>query len=514
MTDNIRSNTSNNKLKSTKTNNNIVSIKLEFNQEHVLIHKENNTYKITNIKQWIFLTKFKKAYLIINYPYGTIETLIEQKFVYNQDYELLNDLDFNYRFIFPLGNDITTKNIYLYNVSPFTGTLNGNNYIIKNINIIDCENNGLFGVVRSGTIKNLTLQNVVIKNGIINGSLIGKASHVELLNIKIIGNILISGINSAGFIGMLEGNCKNIHLCIDGQIEGENISIVTTNYYGTIENMSIISKLKNNLSCFDIINGKLANSNFISFTSVSNPFYNSSQYHQIHNVYYFQLNNEKLPELQQLNNSYYRNLSDIIFSNMSSLNWYKINDNYYLKHIINYSNDNIELDNQIQFYDIKSGKTNIDNTNDYFNYSSESKSDTDTNIIETFNKEEILLKCKKMENIYNKELECNRRLSEINYNNENIKISHIINQMENNLIIDLDHESLEEEINSINYQDYMCDDIDDVSITDSNDYNNETKNYDYMSQKNNKNLKLLESDQETINKARQMILSELNKLTL
>ncbi len=495
MADNIRSNTINNELKSDKTNSNRISIKLEFNQEYVLIHKENNTYQITTIKQWIFLTKFKKAYLIINYPYGSIETLIEQKFVYNQDYELLNDLDFNYRFIFPLGNDITTKNIYLYNVSPFTGSLNGNNYTIKNINIINCENNGLFGVVRTGSIKNLILENVVINNGICNGSLIGKASHVELLNIKIIGNISISGINCSAFIGMLEGNCKNIHLCVDGQIEGENISVVTTNFYGIIENMSIISNIKNNISCFDVINGKLSNSNFISFTTITKPFYNKSQYHQIHNVYYFQLNDEKLPEMQQLNNSYYRNLTDVIYSNINPIGWYKNNDNYYLKNIINYTNENLELElnDNILFYDIKSNKSNVDNNNDYIRYPLST---------ETYNKDEILLKCKKMENIYNKESECCRRLSEININNDQIKINHIINQFQNNSISDLDQDSLKEEINSINYQE--------------NDHNSDSFYSDDEIEDNiNDNYKnRFESDNDIINKATQMILNDLNKLNL
>jgi hypothetical protein len=122
-------------------------IKLEYNQESILIQKHNNIYQINCIKQWIFLTKFKKAYLIIKHPYGFVETVIDKKFVYNQDYELVCDLDFNYRYIYPLGNFFENKDYYLIDIVPFTGTLNGNNFTIKNINIINCKYNGLFGVI-------------------------------------------------------------------------------------------------------------------------------------------------------------------------------------------------------------------------------------------------------------------------------------------------------------------------------------------------------------------------------
>jgi hypothetical protein len=43
-------------------------LKLEFNGDTVFINKTNNVYLINNIKQWIYLTKFYKAYLIITHP--------------------------------------------------------------------------------------------------------------------------------------------------------------------------------------------------------------------------------------------------------------------------------------------------------------------------------------------------------------------------------------------------------------------------------------------------------------
>ena len=87
-------------------------IKLEYNKESIIIYKKNY-YQINSVKQWVFLTKFIKAYLITKHPYGIIETIIDRKFVYNQDYELECDIDFNYRYIYPLGNFPENINFYL-----------------------------------------------------------------------------------------------------------------------------------------------------------------------------------------------------------------------------------------------------------------------------------------------------------------------------------------------------------------------------------------------------------------
>ena len=91
-------------------------IKLEYNNEFIIINKNENFYMIENVKQWIFLTKFDKSYLLTYFPGGEIETSVDKKFIYRQDYILINDLNFKYRYILPLGN-FTDDNI------PFTGTL-------------------------------------------------------------------------------------------------------------------------------------------------------------------------------------------------------------------------------------------------------------------------------------------------------------------------------------------------------------------------------------------------------
>ena len=205
------------------------SIKLEYNTEHVIISKINNKFQINTIKQWIFLTKFNRAFVLIEYPNGYVQVSIDHKFIYCQDYELTTDLDFNYRYIFPFGTSIKKVPSYPNNTLPFTGTLNGNNHTIRNINIIDCGNNGLFGFVNGGTISNLTLSNVIISEGTYSGSLIGRAYNADLLNIKIIGNLLLGGENAGCLAGYYEGNIKNVSICVDGEITATNKSLLA--YY-------------------------------------------------------------------------------------------------------------------------------------------------------------------------------------------------------------------------------------------------------------------------------------------
>ena len=74
----------------------MVYIKLEYNDDYVIINKVNNMFNITTTKEWNFLTQFTNACLIITYPDGNIILPIDKKFINNQDYRLTNDLDFNF----------------------------------------------------------------------------------------------------------------------------------------------------------------------------------------------------------------------------------------------------------------------------------------------------------------------------------------------------------------------------------------------------------------------------------
>ena len=88
-------------------------LKLEYNNEYVLLPKNNNAYIIKTIKDWIMLTNFSSSFLITQFPHGKIKTIVDKKFVYNQNYELDADLDFNYKYILPLCCDNNNSNIYI-----------------------------------------------------------------------------------------------------------------------------------------------------------------------------------------------------------------------------------------------------------------------------------------------------------------------------------------------------------------------------------------------------------------
>ena len=389
-------------------------LKLEYNNEFITIDKNNNFYVIENVKQWIFLTKFEKSYLITSFPKGEIETTVDRKFIYRQDYILINDLNFKYRYILPLGN-FTNNNV------PFTGTFDGNNHIIKNLNIINSENNGLFGITRLAIIKNLKLMNIYIENGNFCSPLIGRGFNTEISNIQILGSILINGLNCSCFCSNYEGNGNNILICCEGELNGDNTTLFSNNFYGNIENVNIISNIKCNTGFFDTVNGRIKNSNLISFYTINNPFYNTTKYHQITNCYYFQLNNEKLPEMQELYNCYYKNLDEIIYSNGNENEIH-----IHLKNIINYSDNN--LDNDYLFYNYKN---NFHNLNDltFININNKFISQLK---IKNFNKNNILSKCSNYKEIYEKEKLINEKIIEININNNKIKINNILSTLYKN----------------------------------------------------------------------------------
>lgn len=406
-------------------------IKLAFYNDFVILNKntELKCFQISSVKEWIYLTKFTEAYLITSYPQGEIETIVDRKFILNQDFELLNDLDFQYQYILPLGNLQYKQDSYPVNdIIPFTGSLNGNHNYIKNINLIDCDNNGLFGVIKSGSIKNLFIQNIVISEGIYNGCLFGKGYDTEICNVSIFGNLILKGTYCSGIGPIFEGSGKDIRICADGYIKSNYKSLISYNFFGQLENVNIISNISEDINCFNTINGSFKNSNIISFHTLKKPFYSDTKYHQIFNCYYFQLNNEALYPLQNIQQSYYRNLNQVTYTQdiLNLLYWTKIGDFYYLKDVFNYSNENLFDSNNIQYYDLKN---NISNSKHI--YINENKLFINKNIC-SFNYDELMEKCKKMEYILYKEKEKNRKYNEFKIRNNKIKIKNILSIFENN----------------------------------------------------------------------------------
>jgi hypothetical protein len=294
-------------------------IRLILNEESVIIkkNKDNSKYELATVKQWIFLTIFNKAQLITKIPNDVIETTVDKKFVYNQDYILMDDIDFNFRYIYPLGNMVDTS-YYPYQSIPFTGSIDGNNYSIKNINITNCMYNGLIGVGICCKIKNLTIENIIINEGTYNGGLFGKAFNVMIDCIKIIGNIMLTGSNCACLASIMEGECKNLHICIDGMITGDQSSaLLINNFNGMLEYCTIISNIEIICGYFNTVNGKIKNSNIISFHYIEKPFYDTTKYHIINKCHYLQLNSNDLPPMQRLISCFYKNFNTTIYSDPS-----------------------------------------------------------------------------------------------------------------------------------------------------------------------------------------------------
>ncbi len=445
----------------------MISLKLEYNKEFVVLSKsKSNAYSISDAKDWIYLTKFSTARLITKHPRGQLETIVDRKFVYNQDFELVSNIDFKFNYILPLGNILNNssdRDSYPNGTTQFTGNFNGNGFTMSNLNLIDSDNNGLFGSVSSSKISNLTISNVVIPNGVDNGVLAGKATNVQIENVSILGNLLISGKNSSCFIGSFEGSAKNIKICVDGIINAKiKKSIVSNIFYGSVENSTIVANLSTPVSCFSIINGRFKNSCFVSFKSVELPFYEVSKYHQIFNTYYFQLNNDELKPPQQVINSYCRNLNQIIYSSSvedleNSKAWIKIGENFYLPNIFNYSSD-IDETSSIDFYDVKSNKSNGMN---YINISGNYVSD---NNLETFDISRINTQCEKTKVKYEKELAINKKQNEIQIKNNRIRLSLLLNKMnQEDLDESLEMDSIEE------YEDFSTSNSSDEESDLSND---------------------------------------------
>jgi hypothetical protein len=143
-----------------------------------------------------------------------------------EDWQQLMSTSADWNQYFVLTSDIDLKDIILtpvgINTAGFSGSFNGNNYVIHNATIIMPSDTsiGLFGMVRdNGQIRNLHLDSVNIKGLGWTGGLIG-------YNVGSVTNCHVSGTISANppnsFIGGLIGfNTGNISDCsVTGSVSG------------------------------------------------------------------------------------------------------------------------------------------------------------------------------------------------------------------------------------------------------------------------------------------------------
>ena len=133
----------------------------------------------------------------------------------DQNYILMTDLDFS-----------GYSGFYINN---FSGKFEGNNHIIRNVNIVQSGKNGLFNAVY-GTMQNLTFENIYKSNSSGNHGIIGTSNrygkfynvHVNNMTIDLGENVK----NANMYIGSLIGNANqaNISYCSATDITIKSVS--------------------------------------------------------------------------------------------------------------------------------------------------------------------------------------------------------------------------------------------------------------------------------------------------
>jgi type II secretion system protein G len=125
-------------------------------------------------------------------------------------------------------------------ISIFTGTFDGNNYVISNLTINrDADYQGLFGYTEEATIENLGLENVDVEGGRNTGGLVGwNFTGCTIKNCYATGSVEGDN-NTGGLVGYNEsGTIENCYTtgkvsgsgnCIGGLV-GYNYGIITNSY--------------------------------------------------------------------------------------------------------------------------------------------------------------------------------------------------------------------------------------------------------------------------------------------
>ena len=87
-------------------------------------------------------------------------------------------------------------------LNEFTGTFDGNGYVIKNMTIdrSDTNNVGLFGNTDGATIQNLGLENVNVTGTDYTGGLVGSANNTTVSNSYATGSVT-GDVNTGGLVG-------------------------------------------------------------------------------------------------------------------------------------------------------------------------------------------------------------------------------------------------------------------------------------------------------------------------
>lgn len=152
-------------------------------------------------------------------------------------YILMNDIDFEGQEIVPLNE--------------FRGTLEGQNFKMKNVNVKDTNNySGLFTNILNATVQNVTLENLAVQStGHYVGGLAGKAANSKIDNVHIEGSI--TGANYTGsLLGVSDTKTTTSNVSTAGTVNGAD------SVGGIIGDLAGESTLSNSFSTVETVQGK------------------------------------------------------------------------------------------------------------------------------------------------------------------------------------------------------------------------------------------------------------------
>ena len=147
--------------------------------------------------------------------------IAEQKNYYRKYIQLTQDIDLTGLKYTPIGSYMT----------PFYGTFDGDNHVIRGLE------EGLFGLVNSGTIKNLTLESPTAKTGEYVGSFVNELYSGTIENCHVTNGTISSNTGDAGgIVGLNDAghiiNCSVTSTTITAQYYGGGIAGQMTAEYG------------------------------------------------------------------------------------------------------------------------------------------------------------------------------------------------------------------------------------------------------------------------------------------
>ena len=167
-------------------------------------------------------------------------------------------------------------------ITPFIGTLNGENHTIKNLHISNPselkDNHGLFSSIKNAAIKNLKLENfnISVPEGSNIGALSGSATgNTQISNIDVSNSKIIGFKNVGGVIGNFSGIMEKVssNNSVDGNTSVGGLIGILNLHGGVLKDSYSLSKVKGS-NCVGGLVGSLKKGNIINTYSKSKVFGN------------------------------------------------------------------------------------------------------------------------------------------------------------------------------------------------------------------------------------------------